>query len=348
MSHNTRTRADLAHWGSGVVTAAEFNKLDLQAFQSINGDLGGTWAPVTAIEVGGAGLLVSGPFSSTGTADLYGATNLHGTVDFLADVEFHDAVNFDLTADFFDDVEFHNAVNFDDGVDFFDDVVFHAEAAFESPVAVNDILDVYGLATFHGDVELGQGSSDHAYVRGALDVYAAAVFHSDVELGQDLADQVDVLGLFDVYAASNFHEGVDFLADAVFHQAVQLGTTAGDDIDILGTATLRTPMGFAGNGRVPLRPVTGENANRAYAFSDCNAIYVESLSTDRTYSISAIGCVNGDEMWVVNHSSHDLAVNSGISTTYLRHPTDGNLDRPWVHLVFLDTSWVVFNRFAPY
>jgi hypothetical protein len=77
MAHNTRTRANLAAWATGTaVTSAEFDKLDEQAFKSINGDDGGQWNPTSPINIGGQGLAVSGPLTISGTlATSIGAQN---------------------------------------------------------------------------------------------------------------------------------------------------------------------------------------------------------------------------------------------------------------------------------
>ena len=58
MAHNTRVRAD-SPWTT-VVLGTELQQLDTYAFESINGDQGGTWAPATKIIVGGEGIQVTG------------------------------------------------------------------------------------------------------------------------------------------------------------------------------------------------------------------------------------------------------------------------------------------------
>ena len=61
MAHFVLRRANLAAWAVGtVVTDAEFWSFDEDSFKSINGDDGGAWAPGAAIDIGGAGLLLSG------------------------------------------------------------------------------------------------------------------------------------------------------------------------------------------------------------------------------------------------------------------------------------------------
>lgn len=68
MSHNSYTRPT---WVSGTdLFAAEMADLDAKTFKAINGDDGGTWAPSSAITIGGAGLtarLVSSNYVDAGT-----------------------------------------------------------------------------------------------------------------------------------------------------------------------------------------------------------------------------------------------------------------------------------------
>lgn len=61
MGHNTRVRADLTAWSSGAVDPAEFDQIDQAQFEAVNGDDGGTWAPATAITIGGSGISCTGP-----------------------------------------------------------------------------------------------------------------------------------------------------------------------------------------------------------------------------------------------------------------------------------------------
>jgi hypothetical protein len=64
--HFARTRTD-AQWVNGLsIDASVLRDLDQKLFQSISGDGGGTWAPTSPIEIGGQGLIASGPCVVTG------------------------------------------------------------------------------------------------------------------------------------------------------------------------------------------------------------------------------------------------------------------------------------------
>ncbi len=81
MAHNTRIRA-LGLWTlDSPVTPAEFEAFDLAQFEQINGDQGGVWAPASQIEIGGAGLKISGPLDIPigSTTTFSGAVNFGAT-----------------------------------------------------------------------------------------------------------------------------------------------------------------------------------------------------------------------------------------------------------------------------
>lgn len=62
MAHNPLIRGGVGSgsWTGVVVTTTDMETFDQRQFESINGDLGGTWAPAAAIVIGGAGLSVTG------------------------------------------------------------------------------------------------------------------------------------------------------------------------------------------------------------------------------------------------------------------------------------------------
>ncbi len=84
MSHNDFVRP-MGVWATlSVLEHFELEQFDLAQFQSINGDLGGTWNPASQIILGGSGLKVAAPFWSTGNfrvdtnADLRGGATVTG------------------------------------------------------------------------------------------------------------------------------------------------------------------------------------------------------------------------------------------------------------------------------
>lgn len=102
MSHNAYIRGSIGAWATGTtVSSAEFWQLDQYTYGAINGDAGGTWAPATAITLGGTaglvlgtgnpltvgGILTAGDIDATGYCNLSGDVSLGGpttTVTMLA------------------------------------------------------------------------------------------------------------------------------------------------------------------------------------------------------------------------------------------------------------------------
>lgn len=65
MAHNDYLKPG-GVWGLfSVFTSALAAQMDQYLFQSINGDLGGVWAPIGVITIGGLGMQVFGPFTAT-------------------------------------------------------------------------------------------------------------------------------------------------------------------------------------------------------------------------------------------------------------------------------------------
>lgn len=146
MAHNTRVRTDLAAWGSGAVTQAEFDKLDRNGFVGINGDAGGTWAPSSIISLGGSGLqLNNAPLVISGT----GTLSAGGAAFELGAGRFYGAVQFDLTTLFAGASQFNNGFTVTDGA-----VAFNGMT----------ITTVLGQWTFtngfvaNGDIDMGDGT----------------------------------------------------------------------------------------------------------------------------------------------------------------------------------------------
>lgn len=66
MAHFTYTRSG-GVWNTLPVAYSELAELDAKTYKAINGDEGGTWAPSSAIVIGGSGLTVVGAFVADGS-----------------------------------------------------------------------------------------------------------------------------------------------------------------------------------------------------------------------------------------------------------------------------------------
>lgn len=121
MPHNSFVRGGVGsgNWTNYVVAHGAMEQLDQYAFQSINGDLGGTWTPAAIISIGGLGMeianshfdvraasqarLLTGSFLTVdGTSGITGQSGALltwiGTADFSGPVTFLGAITVALTA----------------------------------------------------------------------------------------------------------------------------------------------------------------------------------------------------------------------------------------------------------
>lgn len=355
--HNTRTRTDLTDWSSPTepVMPAEYNKLDQQGFESINGDQGGVWAPLDVIEIGGEGLLVSGAFESTGGAEFSSTVQLNdnlsvdGTATFNANLIANedvtlgntafDSLHVHAVAEFFANVQcdttlrvFGNLIGEEDctfGNSSADDLHVHATALFYAPTTFAD--DVYFDATIHvagnfaanEDVTLGNASADQLHVHATSEFFAEATFDDDVTVEGD------------VECAGTLSVAGDFSAD----EDVTLGSASADALTIKATATLQTAMLFSGAGRVPARAVAGPDASTTYTAADANIVYAETLTVGRTYGIDSTGAQDGDEILFVNaDETFLLTIDPDVGPLPITIRGAGDLPG-WVRYLYLAGEW---------
>jgi hypothetical protein len=258
MAHFTFTRGG-GVWNPGTpVLASELADIDSKTERAVNGDGGGVWAPASQIEIGGAGLKVSG-------TELY----VTSPATFTGLVTMTDELQCD------GDVTLGNTGG--------DQVACNAEfdcigpALFFSNVTVGeddtDTLTVNATASFNEGVTLGSTAVD------TLTVNATATFNNGVTLGSSSADAISVPGTLGV-ADVNFASGtVDFAASMAYLLKCRIAPSGA------GRLALRT---FA---------MTDANSTTRGSADD-DLVYVPAgvLSADRTYQIDDTGAANGDAM----------------------------------------------------
>ena len=275
MSHNTRTRDDLAAWGSGAVSPTEFENLDANAYKSINGDDGGVWAPSSQIEIGGSGILMSGPFVADGTS------TFNGQVTFASG----------------------SAPIFNDGPVFNNTATFNANVNIGN--AFTDILNVIATANFDNDVTIGASLVDLMTVLGESDFSGAAFFHGDVRIGVGTGEElqidadVEINGNTVVVGNIELAGGIDITGLVELDDELNFGASS----LITGIPTLGSYMRFSGPGRVPLRVAELTNASQTVAVADGNFFLMAPLTADKTIIIGDSGAVSGDFMFIENSSS---------------------------------------------
>ena len=60
MPHNDYVRPDGQWPAESVLTPNDLRRFDVAQFQTLNGDAGGTWAPLKSITIGGQALVLTG------------------------------------------------------------------------------------------------------------------------------------------------------------------------------------------------------------------------------------------------------------------------------------------------
>lgn len=372
MSHNLRTRVDLAAWSdtNAPVLPAEIDQIDRYAYQSINGDTGGIWAPSTAITIGGAGMVITGLLWIQGISGLlsYAPAQFNNTVTILntltvtgglltansgihvtgAPLTVDTAGVFNSTLDVFDDVTLHTSADLlvggsaQLGNDATKTLDVEATATFNAPVTLNGTLDVFGATTLHtaglftagGNSVLGNDASK------TLTVNATTTFASPITIN----------GLVDAYASVILHGSANLNVNGTMtaqHDAV-LGTTSADTIDVPGTLNLHTCMAFSFAGRVPCRPILASDADHIYAVSDGNEIfYSNDISADRHLTLDPNGAKTGD-CWTVTLPNHGggngslLTIGDGTSTICFLRATNGNF--AIARIRYVSGSWHCFYK----
>lgn len=309
--HNTRVRANQVAWSSGAVTPAELDKLDAGQFASINGDLGGVWAPIGGpIEIGGAGLLVSGPFESSGDADFDGVVAFHDDVDFepntlvtvRGDARFGtdagDTITLDGVLVANEDATFGGDVVIDVGTtltvrgdaqigtDPGDDISFGGTSTFDAPATFNHSVTFTDPVAFDDSVAF---SDDVDFEPGTL-----VTIRGDARFGTDVGDDITVDGTATFNEHAFFEGSTTFNGTMNVHASMNLGDTTAHVIDVGGSLQLNHPMRYAGSGRVQLRAVAGPDADHTYTVDECNAVHVTALTNSWVYTISDAGAVPGD------------------------------------------------------
>jgi hypothetical protein len=197
MAHNAYLGGSLAAWAAATsVTPAMFWALDQAQFRSINGDQGGTWAPSSAITIGGSGLTLTTLLTGT-TASFSGnvtlGTNSGQTI----------TVNGILNA---------SASNF------YGYVSLHDGLYVQNSIATDGTLLVGGASTFNGNMVVGDTSSD------TLTVNAATTHAASTQLGTTASHTNYLVGQLRA-AVSSGPVSADFSVTATSHQSVIVCTT---------------------------------------------------------------------------------------------------------------------------
>ena len=269
MANFTRVRST-GMWTVSVLTPEEMEKFDANLAKAPNFVDGGTYAPTTAITIGGQGFYLTGPFETEGTFATYGDTFI--------------------------------------GSDSTDALVVSAESTFNAPVTANALTTVTGVLTATDDVNLGTDSGDAINIAGILNAGAAnfggytainAAFYVQDSITTDgylvVATDATVNGL------STFNDNVTIAAGASL--TISSGTaTFGGGMTIAAAATL------ANGGQILDRTLWVADSSQTVHCDRYERVVVTSLSETRVITLHDAAAVENSRVLVVNRGGGGFAV----------------------------------------
>jgi hypothetical protein len=309
MAHNSYVRA-AGTWASlSVVTAAEMHAFDLAQFGSINGDSGGTWAPSSAIIMGGAsGLKMTGPFWSTG------AHRVDNLGDFRANVTVAGTLGVTGVA------------SFGDAGHFVGNITTGANAT------VTGNLGVTGAVV----------------TSSTLDVSGATTLGSTLSTAGTIASGNHVTATGNISAAGNVNASGNLTSVgtcAVGTNATVGGTlTVTGQTYLNGTVSLNAVMAPIGAGHIRRRIMAGLDSNSSYSVSVTDLVIIpNSISAYRYYDVATTGAGSGSEIeFFTNDATSGVELQQGGSTIIVLKATTGGVRS--VRLSYVGGTWVISRR----
>jgi len=295
MAHFAKTRLS---WG--VLTAllsSEMAAIDVKTYKAVNGDEGGTWAPSSAIEIGGGaggGLTITGastPLSIAGG----GILQIASGCQYLVTSGALWIVDTDATFGANSDVAVNKSFTFENGC--------------------TTLFKNGGTATFNnGHTSTWQSGSNFGVQTGChasisldssstLYVGSGATFTVHVD-----ADAVIALGATASLALSG---GAPLTVGSGCTATIAAGATLAIQD---ATVTLAAAVTTSGKGRVRCRPVIGADANTTYHVENYDLIHVQTLTASRTYTLGNTGAATGDRIRFSNRDATygiDIQINGG-------------------------------------
>lgn len=319
MAHNAYLLSPTARDGTtatwpagGTVYKEDFAWFAKGVFQSINGDLGGTWAPSSAITIGGSGLVCT-----TVQSQFYGVTiNGAGTLVCNAgaflnqDVTLGDTHGDTTTVNGVFIAQWHATFN--------DNVAFNGTGTLT--VAAGVSTNINGGFNANKSVGIGTTSSD------VLSVQASAGFASQVTISDNLNLNGGSSGTHATATFGTWYNVTFNCTNAVFFAGG--GITNSGALDQSGAATL--------SGETTVSGVVGQTyAQKTGASSYTIAVtdrYITVNSSSSSVTLTATGALPGMVQTIVNQASTSLVIkNPGGSTNCT---IDGGTGSHWVDMLW--------------
>jgi len=297
LAHNSFIHGGLADptaWLAGYVpTQLDFQLIDQYLFESINGDVGGVWAPATVIEIGGAGLAVvtsaSGNFTVSGAA---GSINFYSgdviitptNVTFSGGVPviFDDGISADIgSTSIVGDLNVNGAQLTVAAVSFFNDDIFLAANKDFVAAAGTGQFDFFGgTVTISTALGLQVGGGVPASFGAGVDIAGTL----DIGSGDILLDSSSLT----CTVPASFSDATNFSAGVTF-------TSAGS-VALAGPVSLTGIITPSGVGRLKDRVYTLPDATVTVSIADGSYFVVPALGATRTYTLSTTGAQLGDRV----------------------------------------------------
>jgi hypothetical protein len=322
-----------------VVDPAEFEAIDRNISQAIDGTGGGVYVVQNDLVIGAApGIQVVFAAHVEHTATVVFNNDLFA----LGHAEF----NSDLVARGFSQFSSDVYVGGDLRVDGFGQFTF--DLLTSGSVGVNGNLDVDGHAHLFGDVSLGNAPSDNIGIVGSAIFVSGATFLNTVEiLGAFNAQDGEFSGFLAVDGE------LEVLGDATFGGNVTLGTTAADNVAVQATVDFNADVGFgapvvfAAEGNVAWRNQTITDAgDQVIDAAHVNVVRIPNgmVATDVDYTISDAGCRNGYRVrFATDEATHTITVRrpSGAQLARIGGPVSTYTDFGWVDVERVGGVWWV-------
>lgn len=154
-------------WLSGsIIAQAELETWDTSISNALDGAAGGTWAPSSAITIGGLGINITGPAGFQGTSTFNGQANFNGFLVANGNIVLGNASGDSLAVNA--TTVFAHTVEIDETLHVVQNATFDAQ------------ITITGALIANGNIVLGNSVGD------SLAVNATTVFANDVEIDGDI------------------------------------------------------------------------------------------------------------------------------------------------------------------
>jgi hypothetical protein len=333
MPHNSYIHggpSDPTAWLPGyVVLQVDWQSIDQLLFESINGDLGGTWAPAAPIVIGGAGLNLTGLFEVSGL----GSAEFNGV-----------AVTFDATST----VLFDNG--FDTNLGSTSTVGDLNVNGAQFTVAAESFFNNDILVTANNNFTMATGTGVADFFSGSVTISSAGGFQVGGGVTADFGGPA-------TFVATTFNAAVGFAATSAttFTSGSTLGGTVAASLVINGSMSFNSggTLGIAagaeilldglirpgGSGRMRKRTITTANADATYGVNDADEFLIPPLGADRTYTLTDTGAGAGDRVRfnaLANTTANNAAIAYGARTWFMRNQTGQIV---FLEFIFDGSAW---------